>query len=81
MEIRMEINFCNFILYSSLGNSPAEIGNRGCTLTQMQLWRLWRDCKIHHQGITLYDVDNIICMSAKFGKRIHNYIFFLRSRC
>ena len=53
------------VLCSSLGSSPAEIGNGGCTLTQMQLWRLWRDCKIHHQGMTLYDVDNIICEFIK----------------
>ena len=64
-------------LCSSLGSSPAEVGNRGCTLTQMQLWRLWRDCKIHHRGITLYNVDNVICKSVEFEKWICNYDIIL----
>ena len=64
---RLVIKF--FIVHSSLGSGPAEIGKRGCTLTQMQLWRLWRDCKIHHQGITLCDVDNIVCKLESLGNR------------
>ena len=59
------------VVHSSLGSGPTGTSNGGyshcCTLTQMQFWRLLRDCKIHHHGKTLYDMDSIIRKSAEIA--------------
>ncbi|XP_064382275.1 radial spoke head 10 homolog B-like isoform X2 [Halichondria panicea] len=43
-------------LYSSLGCSEA-VASPQRTMTRLQLWRLLRDCKLHHLGFTLYEAD------------------------
>ncbi|XP_026207240.1 radial spoke head 10 homolog B isoform X2 [Anabas testudineus] len=43
-----------YSFYSGLGHTQTSL------LSRMQLWRLLKDCKIHHHGITLAHIDHLI---------------------
>ncbi|KAM3592760.1 uncharacterized protein V6R79_024628 [Siganus canaliculatus] len=48
--------------YSRLGLTPAPY--EVFMLTRLQLWRLLKDCKIHHHDITLAEIDRLISEDA-----------------
>ncbi|XP_073346399.1 radial spoke head 10 homolog B [Pagrus major] len=47
-----------YSFYSRLGRSRSP--NNTSLLTRLQFWRLLKDCKIHHQDITLTQIDRFI---------------------
>ncbi|KAK2884975.1 hypothetical protein Q8A73_021449 [Channa argus] len=47
-----------YSFYSSLGHAHSPYNTS--LLSRLQLWRLLKDCKIHHHGITLTQIDHLI---------------------
>ncbi|KAK7919824.1 hypothetical protein WMY93_011108 [Mugilogobius chulae] len=47
-----------YSFYSRLGHAPSP--DNTFMLSQMQLWRLLKDCKVHHHDITLSQIDFLI---------------------
>ncbi|KAK2820799.1 hypothetical protein Q5P01_023758 [Channa striata] len=47
-----------YSFYSSVGHTTSPCNQS--LLSRLQLWRLLKDCKIHHHGITLTQIDHLI---------------------
>ncbi|XP_030067882.1 radial spoke head 10 homolog B [Microcaecilia unicolor] len=58
-----------YSFYSSLGCDNSV--DNTFILTYIQLWRFLKDCKFHHYGLTLSDMDRIMNVDQKAEKDLH----------
>ncbi|XP_058851883.1 radial spoke head 10 homolog B [Acipenser ruthenus] len=58
-----------YSFYSSLAYEHSS--DNTFLLTRLQFWRFLKDCKIHHHGLTLAEVDRILCADVT-AEEIHS---------